>query len=387
MKNIPYSHQSICQDDIKEVVKVLKSGWITQGPKIARFERCLCDYAGVKYAVAVSSGTSALHIAALAAGLKAGDEVITSPITFVASANCALYCGARPVFADVDAKTANIDPSEIVKSVSRRTRIILPVHFAGNPCDLLQIRRIAKKYGLIVIEDVAHALGATYKGFRVGGCRYSDMTILSFHPVKAITTGEGGAVLTNSRDLYERLNALRSHGIIKGRGLQNRMMADCGWYYEMQELGYNYRITDIQAALGASQLKKLNNFVGKRRNIASIYDEAFSNNGYFDTPVESERARSAYHLYPIRLKDKFVPGKEKIFRALRKSGLGVQVHYIPLYSHPYYARLGYKNGTCPRAEDYYRRAISLPLYPAMTKREVGYVTTRVLDVFSEACAL
>lgn len=375
MNTIPYSHQSICRDDIKEAVKILKSDWITQGPKIAEFEKGLCDYTRAKYAVAVSSGTAALHIACLAAGLKNGDEIITSPITFVASANCALYCGAKVVFADVDSKTANIDPVDIAKKISKRTKIIIPVHFAGQPCDMSRIRHIAMKHGLMVIEDAAHALGAKYKGCKVGACKYSDMTILSFHPAKAITTGEGGAVLTNSRDLYEKLNMLRSHGITKGHGLENKKMAGCGWYHEMQMLGFNYRITDFQAALGSSQLKKLDGFIKKRRKIAAIYNRVFKNNDFFDTPAEEECARSAYHLYPIRLKDEFVSDKKKIFQALRRAGLGVQVHYIPVYLQPYYKRLGYRRGLCPAAEDFYEREISVPLYYGMTLKQIKSVVT------------
>lgn len=377
MKIIHYSHQSINSEDIKEVDRVLKSDWVTQGPKIADFERALCDYTGAKYAVAVSSGTAALHIAALAAGLKDGDEIITSPITFVASANCALYCGAKPVFADVDPITANIDPIEITKKISKRTKIIIPVHFAGHPCDLSQIRRIAIEHGLTVIEDAAHALGAEYRGSKVGACKYSDMIILSFHPVKAITTGEGGAVLTNSRNLFELLNMLRSHGITKGRGLKNRKMVSCDWYYEMQQLGFNYRITDIQAALGSSQLKKLDSFIKQRRKIAAVYNKAFKNNDFFDTPVEKEYVRSAYHLYPIRLKDEFISDKKKIFQVLREAGLGVQVHYIPVYLQPYYKKLGYNRGLCSIAEDFYEKEISIPLYYGMTENEIQYVVNAV----------
>jgi len=383
MKIIPYSHQSIYSDDIEEVVKVLKSDWVTQGPKIADFERALCDYTQAKYAVAVSSGTAALHIAALAAGLKVGDEIITSPITFVASANCALYCGAKAVFADVDPITANIDPVEIAKKISRRTKIIIPVHFAGHPCDLSQIWRIAAKHGLTVIEDAAHSLGAEYRGGKVGACKYSDMTILSFHPVKAITTGEGGAVLTNNRDFFEKLNMLRSHGVTKGHGLKNKSMAGCGWYYEMQELGFNYRITDIQAALGFSQLKKLDFFIKQRRKIAAIYNKAFKNNIFFDTPIEEKYARSAYHLYPIRLKDKFIADRQKIFNSLRGAGLGVQVHYIPVYLQPYYTKLGFKKEMCPYAEDYYHRELSFPIYPAMTTGQIKYVVDKVFEVFGK----
>ena len=381
-RHIPYGHQLIDDSDIKSVVGVLKSDWLTQGPRVKEFEKKLCEYAGSSYAVAVSSGTAALHVACLAAGIKADDEVITSPLTFVASANCILYCAGKPVFADIKYDTANIDPEEIKRKVNKKTKAVIPVHFAGHPCDLKEIGDIAKKHGLFVIEDAAHALGAKYKGSRVGACKYSDMTILSFHPVKSITTAEGGAVLTNNKSLYEKLTMLRNHGITKQNlGVNSKDR----WYYQMQLLGFNYRMTDIQAALGISQLKKLNKFISRRRQIAGIYNSAFKGNPCFDTPVEKKYAYSAYHIYPIRLKGQHRVDlkRQKIFNNLKQKGLGVQVHYIPVYNHPYYKELRYRQGSCPVAEDFYKREISIPLFPSMQSREIKHVIDSIIKVFKK----
>lgn len=380
MKIIPYGHQWINEKDIKEVVKVLRSDWITQGPKIKEFEDTLCNYTGAKYAVCVSNGTAALHIACLAIGVKKGDEVITSPITFVASANCVLYCGARPIFADIQEETANINPAEIEKKINNKTRAIIPVHFAGQPCDLKEINIIARKKKLIVIEDAAHALGAEYRGSRIGSCRYSDMTILSFHPVKHITTGEGGAILTNRKDLYLKLLMLRNHGITKENYIN---MPDGDWYYEMQLLGYNYRITDIQAALGISQLKKLGKFVNRRREIVRIYNKNFKDNPYFNIPIEKRYAFSSYHLYVLRLKEKYIEKKREIFSDLRKNGIGVQVHYIPVYLQPYYRSLGYRKGICLESERFYKGGISIPIYPSMKESDIYCVIEKIEKVFSK----
>lgn len=393
MKPIPYSHQSIDSEDIKEVVKVLKSGWITQGLKIKEFEAALCKYTGAKYAVVVSSGTAALHIACLTAGIKKGDEVITSPITFVASANCVLYCRGKPVFADIREDTINIDPEEIEKKVTKNTKAIIPVHFAGHPCDLKEIHKIAKENRLIIIEDAAHALGAEYKGSKIGSCKYSDMTIFSFHPVKSITTGEGGAITTNNKEFYEKLLMLRTHGITKAPNksingklaftqyaIRNTHNAN-PWYYEMQQLGFNYRISDIHCALGISQLKKLNKFIRRRREIMKIYNGVFENNDFFDLPVEKNYVKSAWHLYPIRLKDEYKNKKRIIFQELRKQKLWVQVHYIPVYWQPYYQELGYRKEICSNAEDFYQREISIPLYPSMSDEDVEYVIDTILKVF------
>lgn len=380
---IPYSHQAVDKSDIREVIKVLRSDWLTQGPKVPEFEERLCRYTGAKYAVCVSSGTAALHIACLAAGVKPGVEVITSPLTFAASANCALYCGGKPVFADVSRDTANIDPRELAKKITRKTRVVIPVHFAGLPCEMKEISSLARARKITVIEDACHALGAVYKAKKIGSCSHSDMSVFSFHPLKSITTGEGGAVLTNSKELYGRLLLYRNHGITKERSRLLRRN-EGGWFYEMQELGFNYRMTDIQAALGISQLKKADLFIAARRRVASVYDRAFAGNPYFDIPPVSAGYFSAYHLYPIRIKGEDPSRKRRrIFDALRKKGIGVQVHYIPVYRHPFYKRLGPGRADCPNAEDYYSRELSIPLYPSMRKAQIRFVIESLLRVAGE----
>lgn len=380
MRYIPYSRQSIDSDDIKEVVKVLSSDWLTQGPKIEEFEEALCRYTGAKYAVAVSSGTAALHIACLAADIKKGDKVITSPITFVASANCILYCGSNPVFADIQEDTANIDPEEIKKKITKKTRAVIPVHFAGHPCDLEEIYQIAKNHDLAVIEDAAHALGAEYRGSRIGSCKYSDMTIFSFHPVKSITTGEGGAVLTNRKDLYEKLLILRNHGITKDNSkfkIQNPELIG-PWYYEMQELGFNYRITDFQCALGISQLRKITEFLQKRSLLVNLYTQRLSKIKEITLPRERSYVKSSWHIYCVKLKNS--KERKKVFNKLQEYGIGVQVHYIPVPLQMYYKKnLGYKKGDYKMAEEYYAKTITLPLYPKMTAADIDYVTKALIQ--------
>ena len=370
MKIIPYGRQWVDASDIKEVIKVLKSDWLTQGPRIKEFEDDLCKYTGAKYAVAVSSGTAALHIACLAAGIEPGDEVITSPITFVASANCILYCGAMPVFADIQEDTVNINPEEIKKSINQKTKAIIPVHFAGHPCDLEEISLIAQKNNLLVIEDAAHALSAEYKNSRIGSCKYSDMTVFSFHPVKHITTGEGGAVLTNRKDLYEKLLLFRNHGITKDKKKMEHHNGS--WYYEMQELGFNYRITDFQCALGISQLKRLGKFLERRREIVNIYNKELSKINEIILPVEKPYIKSSWHIYYIRLKNS--QRRINLFEKLHKHNIGVQVHYIPVHLQPYYKKnFDYKVGDYPKAEEYYKSTITLPLYAEMTDNKIKYV--------------
>ena len=376
MKQIPYGHQWICEEDIDAVSSVLRSDWLTQGPMIKKFEDALCKKTGAKYAVAVSSGTAALHIACLAAGIKPGDEVITSPITFVASANCVLYCGAKVLFADIEADTVNIDPEKIAKKITKNTKAIIPVHFAGQPCRMEDIRAIARDKGLTVIEDAAHALGAEYKSggrwVRVGRCADSDMAVLSFHPVKHITTGEGGAVLTNKADLYEKLCMLRTHGITRAK----EKLSDAeegGWHYEMQYLGYNYRMTDFQCALGINQLGRIDLFNERRRQIVEKYNRAFGSLKGLRSIVEREDVRSSWHIYVL-----MVDGNRKdIYDKLKNSGVGVNVHYRPVYLQPYYRKLGFRPGDCPNAEAYYSKAITIPLYPKMTDDDVQYVISQV----------
>lgn len=364
--NIPYGRQWIDEEDIQAVEEVLRSDFLTTGPKVGEFERTVADYCGVKYAVAFSSGTAALHGACHAAGIGAGDEVITTPITFAASANCVLYQGGTPVFADIDARTCNIDPGEIERKLTPATKAIIPVHYTGQPCDLAAIHAIAKKHRLMVIEDAAHALGAIYQGKRIGGL--SDMTILSFHPVKHITTGEGGMVLTNDSRLYERLVLFHSHGITRDQKLLSRQ--EGGWYYEQQELGYHYRMTDIQSALGISQMKKLPQFLERRRFLAERYTEALAGIEGLTLPYQSPEGQNAWHLYAVQ-----VPPQQRreIFEELRAAGIMVNVHYVPVYTHPYYREHGYMDTCCPAAEQFYAGELSLPLYPGLTEEQQDYV--------------
>lgn len=367
---IPYGRQSIDEDDIRAVVEVLKSDFLTTGPKIQQFEKRVADYVGAKYAVAVNSGTAALHIACLAAGISENDEVITSPITFAASANCVLYCNGKPVFADIDPDTYNIDVEDIKKKITPNTKAVIPVHFTGQPCDMDEIISLARMNNLIVIEDAAHALGAEYKNRKIGSI--ADMTCFSFHPVKPITTGEGGMVVTNDEELYKRLILFRGHGITRE---ENQLERNEGaWYYEQQELGYNYRITDIGCALGYSQMDKLDEFIQKRRELAKRYDEGFLGLKGIKIPVQREIALSGWHLYIILVEE----GRRKeIFEKLRGEGIGVNVHYLPVYRHPFYRKNGYADTYLENAENFYERAITLPLYPTLTYQEQDYVISTV----------
>lgn len=367
---IPYGRQSIDEKDIEAVVNVLRSDFLTTGPMISEFEKKVADYVGADYAVAIANGTAALHAACFAAGIKEGDEVITTPITFAASSNCVLYCGGTPVFADIDPQTYNIDPADIERKITAKTKAILVVHFTGQPCEMDKICEIAKKHHLIVIEDGAHALGAEYKGKKIG--TLSDMTTFSFHPVKPVTTGEGGMIVTDNRELYERLKLFRTHGITRETDLLQKN--DGPWYYEQLDLGYNYRITDIQCALGCSQLEKLPYFLERRAKIARTYDEAFADCGMIQTPDQREECKSGWHLYVIRVKN---GRRREVFEQLRGDGIGVNVHYIPVYHHPYYREHGYKNAFCPNAEKYYEEAISLPIFPSLKEEEQQYVIERV----------
>jgi UDP-4-amino-4,6-dideoxy-N-acetyl-beta-L-altrosamine transaminase len=367
---IPYGRQWIDEDDIQAVVETLRSDYLTTGPKVEEFEQCVADYLGAKYAVAVSNGTAALHVACLAAGIGEGDEVITSPITFVASANCALYCGAIPVFADINPDTYNIDPEEIRSKITPRTKAIIPVHFTGQPCAMDEILAIAKEYNLIVIEDACHALGADYKGQMIG--TLSDMTVLSFHPVKHITTGEGGMILTESKETYERLKLFRTHGITR----QTSQLEVCEgpWYYEQQVLGYNYRITDIQCALGISQMRKIDSFVARRKELAARYDQAFQGLDGIRIPYQAEGCHNSWHLYVIQV---LKQDRKEVFEGLTARNIGVNVHYIPVHTQPYYREHGYAEVVCPNAELVYSRFISLPMYAKLTDEEQDYVIEQV----------
>lgn len=367
---IPYGTQSIDEEDIQAVVDVLRSDYLTTGPSIAEFEKKVADYVGAKYAVAVSNGTAALHVACLAAGIQSGDEVITSPITFAASSNCVLYCGGTPVFADIKEDTYNLDPADIRRKITKNTKGIIAVHFTGQPCEMDEIHEIAKEYNLFVIEDAAHALGASYRGRKIGSI--SDMTTLSFHPVKHITTGEGGMITTNSKELYEKLILYRTHGITRDETMLTQKPGD--WYYEQQALGYNYRITDIQAALGISQMNRLDNFLHRRKEIVARYNEAFANVEGITIPFQKNECENSWHLYVIQVKN-----RDGVFAALRAAGIGVNVHYIPVYTFPYYQANGYGDIHCKNAEALYEGIISLPIYPKLSEQEQSYVIEQVLS--------
>ncbi|MBX0359445.1 UDP-4-amino-4,6-dideoxy-N-acetyl-beta-L-altrosamine transaminase [Halobacillus sp. Nhm2S1] len=373
---LPYGKQFIDNKDIEAVISTLKSDFITTGPAIEEFEKGIADYVGADYAVAFSNGTAALHGACFAAGITPGDEVITTPLTFVATVNCVSYLGGIPIFADVDRDTYNIDPSSITSLVSKKTKAIIPVDFTGQPVDYEKITAIADKHNLIIIEDAAHALGATYKGEKVGS--FSDMTMFSFHPVKHVTTGEGGIITTNNLEYYKKLQMFRTHGIT--RETKQLIERRRSWEYEMQFLGYNYRMTDIQAALGVSQLEKLDNFVDIRRKIVNCYNHAFRKLEHVILPHQLSGTESSYHLYVIRLSGPLAERREDIFEALRAENIGVNVHYMPVHTQPFYKNRGYKEGICPVAEELYQQFITLPLFPAMTSKDVEDVIESVIKV-------
>ncbi len=362
---LPYSTQWISDEDIQAVIETLKSPFLTTGPKVKKFEESVANYVGAKYAVSFANGTAALHGACYAAGVESGDEVITTPITFAASANCARYVGADVVFADIDEQTYNIDPKEIAKKITSKTKAIIPVDFTGQPVDIDAIMDIAKTRNIIVIEDGAHSLGADYKDRKVGVT--ADMTMFSFHPVKPVTTGEGGIIVTNNPEYYEKLLLFRSHGITHTPYAEEQG----SWYYEMIDLGYNYRMTDIQAALGISQMNKLDGFIKKRQQLAASYTEQLENIPGVKAPIQLSNTNSGWHLYSVQL-DPTILGKSRkqIFEELRAANIGVHVHYIPVYWHPYYQDLGYERGLCPKAEKWYENAMTLPLHPQMTMEDI-----------------
>lgn len=372
---IGYGRQYIDEDDIAAVVETLKSPALTCGPKIPELEKKLCEVTGAKFAVAVSNGTAALHIAAMAAGIQEGDEVIVSPITFAASANCVLYCGATPVFADIRPDTYNIDPASIREKITEKTKAVVAVDFTGQAVELEEIRQICKEHNLWLIEDAAHSIGTLYKGQTVGSI--ADMTTFSFHPVKTVTSGEGGAVTTNDEELYRKLCWYRAHGITRN---QEEMVhpTDAGWYYEQVELGYNYRMTDIQAALLISQLKKLPAFSARRKEIVKKYDEVFGEMPEILVQREIPESDTTRHLYIIRLNTELLNcDRREFFDALREENIGTQVHYIPVYWHSYYEKLGYEKGLCPNAEKLYSEILSIPLYYSLTDADVEDVIEAV----------
>lgn len=376
---IYYGHQCISADDIAAVVQVLRSDYLTCGPAITELEQKLCKMTGAKYAVAVSNGTAALHAACYAAGLKKNDEVITTPLTFAASANCILYMGAKPVFADVNPDTYNINPESIEEHISKKTKAIVAVDFTGQATESDKIRAICKKYNLLLIEDGAHSIGTTYRNTPVGNL--SDLTAFSFHPVKNVTGGEGGAVLTNDESLYQRLILFRTHGITRNVKFMDFEIEQEDWYYQQIDLGYNYRLTDIQAALITSQLNKLEQFKLRRQKIVDKYNKAFANFKGIILQKEIPESDTARHIYLIQLDlDELSVGRREVFEALKAENVYCNVHYIPVYYFPYYQKLGYKKGLCPCAEKLYERMLTIPLYPAMTDTDVDSVIAAVKKV-------
>ncbi|AGB77594.1 UDP-4-keto-6-deoxy-N-acetylglucosamine 4-aminotransferase [Enterobacteriaceae bacterium strain FGI 57] len=383
MKFIPYGRQDISEEDINAVVGVLKSDFLTQGPCVPQFEQAIADYVKVKHAVAVNSATSALHIACLALGLQKGDWLWTSPNTFVASANCALYCDANVSFVDIDAQTYNMSVSALeaklitAKAAGTLPKVVVPVAFAGQSCEMEAIHKLAKEYGFAIIEDASHAIGGNYDGAKIGNSRFADITILSFHPVKIITTAEGGMALTNSDELAEKMQLFRSHGITRDSDKMTKE-SEGGWYYQQVDLGLNYRMTELQGALGVSQLKRIDGFVSRRHELAKRYETAFDGIPV-SVPHQAESGYSALHLYPIVVNDS--AQRKPLFEHLRDKNIGVNVHYIPVHTQPHYQQLGHKVGDYPVAEDYYSRAISIPMYSTLTNEEQDYVIKCIREFF------
>jgi len=369
---IPYGKQSINQEDINAVINVLKSDFLTQGPMVPLFEKVVSEYCKVNYAVSTNSATSALHLACLALSLSPGDWLWTTPISFVASANCGLYCGAQIDFVDIDPETYNMSIDSLKHKLidaelhGKLPKVIIPVHFSGQSCDMRAIYALSKKYGFKIIEDASHAIGGKYRNINIGSCKYSDITVFSFHPVKIITTGEGGMATTNDEKLASKMRRLSSHGITR---IPNQMthLPDGPWYYQQIDLGFNYRMNDIQAALGVSQMNRIDNYINKRQDIAGHYDRELSELP-ITTPQQSDDSRSSYHLYVIRLQCEFLKkNHSQIFQSLRDEGIGVNLHYIPIHTQPYYKNLGFGEADFPQAELYYKEAISLPIYPTLDK--------------------
>lgn len=382
---IPYGRQDISQQDIDAVVEVLQSDFLTQGPKVPAFEKSVMEACNAKYAVAVNSATSALHIACLALGLGKGDWLWTTPNTFVASANCGLYCGAQVDFVDIDPRTYNMSAKAleqklvIAEKEGALPKVVIPVHFSGQPCDMAAIHALSQKYGFKIIEDASHAIGGKYKDEPIGNCRYSDITVFSFHPVKIVTTAEGGVAVTNDPKLAEQLNLLRSHGITRDEDLMTKS-ADGPWYYQQIELGYNYRMTDMQAALGVSQMQRLDEYVAKRHELAERYNQLLK-----DLPItlpwQHEESYSGLHLYVIRLQlDKISKTHLDVFNGMREAGILVNLHYIPVHLQPYYQEMGFEEGQFPEAEQYYKEAISLPMFPTMTEEQQSQVVATLKEL-------
>jgi len=374
MSIIPYGRQDVVQEDIDAVTSVLRSDFLTQGPIGPRFEKAVADYCGAEHAVAVNSATSALHVACMALRLGPGDWLWTSPITFVASANCGLYCGAKVDFVDIDPRTYNLCPQALERKLAtaeregRLPKIVVPVHLCGQPCDMVAIHALGRRYGFSIVEDASHAIGGRYQGAPIGDCRYSDITVFSFHPVKVITTAEGGIAVTNDPDLANRMALLRSHGVTRDPA-QMTHEPDGPWYYQQVDLGFNYRMTDLQAALGLSQMARLDEYVARRHELARRYDEELEEMPVV-TPWQHPDGHSGLHLYVVRLQfDKIRRNHRDVFVSLREQGIGVNLHYIPVHTQPYYQRMGFTTGEFPEAEAYYAEAISLPMYPTLSEAQ------------------
>ena len=387
MEFIPYGRQQVTEEDIAAVVATLRSDYLTQGPMVPRFEAAVAAYCGARHALAVNSATSALHLACLALDLGPDDWLWTSPITFVASANCGLYCGARVDFVDIDPRTCNLCPQALeakllqAEKEGRLPKIIVPVHLCGQPCDMQAIHALSQRFGFRIIEDASHAIGARYRSEAVGNCRYSDITVFSFHPVKIITTAEGGMALTNDAKLADKMALLRSHGITR-EPAQMTHAPDGPWYYQQVELGFNYRMTELQAALGLSQLTRLDDYVARRHALARHYDAQLADLPLI-TPWQHPDGHSAMHLYVIRLRlDQVRQSHRQVFEALRAQGIGVNLHYIPVHTQPYYQRMGFASGDFPQAERYYAEAISLPMYPGLTEQQQGRVLAAIQTALS-----
>lgn len=399
---IPYAKQDIIKEDIDAVIEVLNSAWLTQGPVVKKFEDSIISFTGAKYATAVNSATSALHVACLAMNVGPGDLVWTSPNTFVASANCALYCGANIDFVDIDPQTYNMSIESLKKKLknaeknSKLPKVVIPVHFAGQPCDMPEIYNLSKKYNFKIIEDASHAIGASYnfiednpenpnnkliQKIKIGSCKHSDITVFSFHPVKIITTGEGGMAMTNDQNLDARMKLFRSHGVTRDENFMTHP-SDGAWYYQQIDLGYNYRMSDIQAAIGFQQTKRINNYISRRHSIAEYYDKSFQDVP-INIPWQLPNTYSSYHLYVVTLDESInFEQRSRIFNLLRAKGIGVNLHYIPVHTHPYFESLGFKKGDFPVSENYYNRAISLPMYPTLLDVEQDLVIKSIKECFA-----